>query len=537
MQRLATSLPQLVTLAASILVLPGSAPAQDDVQPPIRVALRARAGSADRITPLRYLGGFETKTLIYETLVGRGPDGRLEPALAHWRIDDGGRTFHFELRPDATFQDGTPVTAEAVRTHFRRWVGLPEHDWLLANRHIESIDVESERAFSIRLDQPYPLLADLAAVNPCSIVGPGARDWEGEFQRPMGSGPFHFVGAQDDGSWSLGRETDGPLVEVHPYPRDTFAPERDVEALDALARGDLEVFVSGWDEDLPAARLDELEQDPDFVVQQVPGSSVVYLSFRMLDGPTADLDVRRRIAAAIDRDALIQEVEGGRADPCLTWAAPAVEIWPDPPTILRPAPPLGGPRIPLRIAAGRLTGRAHRTADAVADQLRAHGFDVEVVSFEAHADLDDPGEVGTIRPLTTESGEVRSAANREVRRIAETADLCVEITHGLPYDPQLTLVARWGPFENHNEDEPRPESRVDPVLRELVEQTLRIPDENDCLPVYAQIQERMDEQVLIVPLYAPHRIAVHSTQVEGIGLGPDIYRVDLTDLHWVDVTP
>jgi hypothetical protein len=41
----------------------------------------------------------------------------------------------------------------------------------------------------------------------------------------------------------------------------------------------------------------------------------------------------------------------------------------------------------------------------------------------------------------------------------------------------------------------------------------------------------MDRQALIVPLYVPNRVALRTADVDGIGLGPDVYRVDLTRLR------
>jgi len=528
-------LPFLFLLLLSLL-LP-AAFAQDAAEPPIRVAVRARGGAADRLTPLRYLAGFETKTLLYETLVKRGPDGRLVPGLATWQIEDGGTAFRFRLREGARYHDGSPVTARSVQTHFRRWVGLPEHDWLPANRHITRVDVDGDDTFVVHLDEPYPLLSDLAAINPCAIVAPGARDWEGEFRRPMGSGPFRFVGTNDDGSWLLQRDGPEPVrLEVRGMPRSNLDPANDEAPLDALAAGELDVFVCAWDEDLPPARIDAFDRDPAFVVDETPGSSVVYLSFRLLDGPTSRLDVRRRVAAAVDRDALIRALEGGRATPCTAWAAPSIRFWPRRPSDRTPVEtPADAPRVPLRIAAARLNPRARRVAEAVAAQLRPHGFDVEVVELRAREKAEQRmQESGDAAPLTLASGSVRAAANREVRRVAETADLCVEITHGAPYDPQLTLVSRWGPFANHNEDEPRPENGVDAELRELVTKTMSVPDELECVTLYAQIQQRMDEQALIVPLYSPHRMAIRAAAVEGVVLGPDLYRVDLRGLRRVD---
>jgi len=527
-----TSFPRL---AAAVLAsaCAGSLVAQESASPPIRVGLRARNGGADRLTSLRYVGGFETKTLVYETLVRRGEDGRIEPGLASgFSAEDGGRTFRFELREGATFHDGKPVTAAAVKEHFQRWAGLPEHNWLPVNRFLAGVQVESERVLRVELTQPYALLSDLVAINPCAIVGPGARDWEGEFVRPMGTGPFRFVDSIDGGRrWRLASTTRDQELEVSFYPRG-----RDATPIDDLVEGKLDLFVGGWDEDLPAARLDQLGKDPRFSVQEAPGSSVVYLSFKLSEGPTAELAVRQRIAAAIDRDALITAVEGGRADPCTTWAAPALASWPRGPGISRPAVEPASPvELALKIAAGRGRARAARAAAAVAEQLRAAGIAVDVLGApedarEAPVRPADAG--GAVQPTTTESGEVRARANREVRRRTEAADLRIEITHGSPYDPHQSLIARFGTLPADNLDEPRPRQGVDEELMLLVVEAMVTPTEELCQPIYARIQERMDREALIVPLYVPHRVALRRAEVDGVRLGTDVYRVDLSGVHW-----
>ncbi|MCA8953438.1 MAG: ABC transporter substrate-binding protein [Planctomycetes bacterium] len=504
-------------------------------EPPIRVMLRARNGGADRLNPLRYIGGFETKTLLFETLVRRGEDGRLAPGLAsRWEILDEGRAVRFELRDGARFHDGRPVTADIVRTHFRRWIGLPEHDWLACNQRITDVTVDSEREFTVHLDRPYALLGDLCAINPCAILGPGARDWEGEFQRPVGTGPFRFVAASDDGGrWQLAPTAgDGPLLEIT-----LTARGRDTVPIEALRAGRIDAFVGGWDEDLPAAELDALAADERFVVETAPGSSVAYMSFRLDDGPTADVGVRRRIAAAIDRDRLVAEVEGGRAEPCTAWAAPSVGFWPRGRGRIRPpeSAAVDAGAITLRIAAGRADSRTARLARAIAAQLEHAGFVVEVTAQPGARLPQATGAdgVGTVRPLDEESGEVRRARGEEIRRRAEAADLRIQITHGVPYDPQRSLAARFGPRAGDNPDSPRPRGGVDPELMQLVAATMSQPDELARGPLYAAIQARLDREALIVPLYAPNRVALRTRDVDGIELGIDVYRVDLTGLHRV----
>src|SRR5690606_33769660 len=262
---------------------------------------------------------------------------------------------------------------------------------------------------------------------------------------------------------------------------------RDAVPIDALLRDEIDAFVGGWDEDLPANRLDELAQDERYRVQTAPGSSVAYLSFRMEEGPTAVVAGRRRIAAAMDRSALISEVEGGRAAACTTWAAPSVAFWPRSKSDAQRSSTDGakeasGERITLTIAAGRAESRASRIATAVADQLRNAGFSVEVLrpkaGIVAESAEDGLAKVGTVRSLDDESGEVRAKRGRAIRAQMEVADVRVQITHGMPYDPQQSLVARFGPRAGENPDSPRPQRGVPARLSQLVAQTMAEPDES-----------------------------------------------------------
>jgi ABC-type transport system substrate-binding protein len=466
--------------------------------PPTRVAVRASADAVRELSTLSYRGGFETKTLVYETLLTRDARGALAPGLAEsWRLEEGGRRVVLTLRDGARWHDGTPVDADAVCQHLRRWVGLPEHAWLRSSAHVERVAALSTREVEIELDEPWALLPDLCAINPGGVRGPGTLDREGEFVHPVGSGPFELAAVREEGRVLCYRRAgDGGAVDLVCY------GESD-DPLEGLLSGDLDVLADGWAEVVPRAEVARLAADPRFEVREGPGSSVVYLSFRFHDGPTARVDVRRAVRAALDREALAREVEGGFADPCATWAAPSVAIWPRAAVapLEEPAPRLDAP---LRIVIPAGAEKDAALADRVVAQLSRAGLPAVVVALDAQELARALGE-----------GEF---------------DLRLERTWGVPYDPYVSLTARFLPPIGAPTAASERFFGVDPVLAELAGRIARTPEEADRAQLYAAFQARIDEAASIVPLYAPRRLAVVRAGFGLLALDHDLYRLDLSGL-------
>lgn len=82
----------------------------------------AASNPAVQIDPANATGD-EAKSAaeVYETLVVV-KDGNIEGGLAEsYSVSDDGLDYIFNLKSDAKFNDGTPVTADAVVTNFNRW--------------------------------------------------------------------------------------------------------------------------------------------------------------------------------------------------------------------------------------------------------------------------------------------------------------------------------------------------------------------------------------------------------------------------------
>jgi peptide/nickel transport system substrate-binding protein len=478
-----------------------------------RLAAKGAAIASTKLSPLCYQGGFETKSLVYETLVRRDEQGRLAPRLAEsWTIEEGGRRYVFTLREGARFHDDTPVTAEAVRMHFRRWVGLTEHGWLLCNERIVDVQALDERRVAVELDRPHALLEDLCAINPCAIRGPGSLDKEGEHVRAIGSGPFRFVGVAEEGRVLRYERFDAHPQAAELPPRiDLVRLEKDAsdDPLAALERGEVDLVLSSWLVRVDAARVREIERDPRFRVASGPGSCVIALAFELESGPCRDLGLRRRIAAAIDRDELVRELEHGLADATTVWAAPSIAFWPR--GNAARAREAGAPSAlalarPQRIAPARAGYMPAELPARFAAQLVRAGIPAEVLSADA------PAGAG--------------------------ADLRFDITHGAPYDPWTTLMSRFGPRPRGTTAETSKRRSSTPKLEALVALALEIADEGQREALYAEIQAELDASLPLVPLYAPRRVAITRAELSlPRALTHDMYGVDLRFLGAVGAAP
>lgn len=495
-------------LLLSILFAACAAELRVDPIRAVRISVRSSDESTQGLSSLSYKGGFETKTLVYETLVRMDAEGRIAPMLAQsWRFENGGRECVMEIRRGARFHDGTPVTAAAVREHFRRWAGLPEHDWLPVNRHIVDVRTEGESTFRIVMDQPHALLPELCAINPCAIRAPSTLDFEGNFVRPVGSGPFTFDSMQDGGRvlrYTLRQRPgrDGSALSYVDLVR--FVGEGPDVPVDELLAGRLDVVTDSWRERIPRRRLAALRQDRRVRVLECGGSSVISLGFKVESGPCADAALRKAIQKAVDRAALIDRVELGHADPTHTFLSPSVKAARAGVTADSPPATFARPRSPLRLIAREESDWQPQLAEALAEEIRGLRVPVDVVLLrgEAMAQALDAGDF----------------------------DLRLESSWGVPYDPYLSLSHRFGPPLTHPASDNPPLFGRDARLEELVAQAQQEWDEERRNGIYEKIQDRIHLTAIVIPLYVPRRFALVRAGLPTPVLDHDLYRVDAVSL-------
>ncbi len=184
---------------AAVTASPGDSVDASAALPPID--REGIVGSPSSITPLtaRTQADRDLSRLVFSGLVARGPDATYIPDLAaSWTVDSSGRTWTFELRASAQWQDGQPVTASDIVFT----VGLlkdPAYRGPLANswREVSATEIDPQTVqFSLASPIAGFLEDALVGILPQHLLaGTLVTDLaDSAFaSEPVGSGPFRLV--------------------------------------------------------------------------------------------------------------------------------------------------------------------------------------------------------------------------------------------------------------------------------------------------------------------------------------------------------
>jgi peptide/nickel transport system substrate-binding protein len=252
-----------------------------------------------------------TYRTIFEGLTTLDATGAPVPLLAtHWTMAPDARSYIFHLRAGVRFQDGTPFDARIVAFSLMRAV-RPGSTNALAERlsELAGVDVLDGLTVRIRLKTPDAGLPVLLAWGDCVMVAP--RSVDKLATEPVGTGAFRLQ------SWSRGDRL--RLVRNQGYwgakPALANIEYRFVSdpaaAYAAVKTHSVDVFP-----DYPAPEnLAQLRADPSLRVTTAPSEGEVILALNNAQGPLRDIRVRRAIAFALDRQAIIGGAMFGYGQP------------------------------------------------------------------------------------------------------------------------------------------------------------------------------------------------------------------------------
>jgi peptide/nickel transport system substrate-binding protein len=236
--------------------------------------------------------------------------GKLEPGLAtDWKFS--GLDFTLNLRKGVTFQDGTPVDANAVKFSLDRFIQLGDIPAELGA--VRDVEVTGAYSLTVHLERPYSALPAVLADRAGMIVSPSAvRKYGKDFaNHPVGAGPYRFVSQVSNASVTLARYA-GYWRKGFPHLDRVVWKlfSNDTALVNAVRSGDVNVALGVLPFDAAP-----LKGDNRLVVSYGPnlGFNMIYLNTTV--PPMDSTDVRLAMNYAIDRAALVQVGTNGTGQP------------------------------------------------------------------------------------------------------------------------------------------------------------------------------------------------------------------------------
>jgi len=316
------------------------------------VSLLVAAGVTAQAANLRVASGFDPQTLdphalallyhtrvhtqVYESLVYRDEQYRLEPALAlSWQALDA-KTWRFKLRPNVVFHDGSPFTADDAVFSIQRAMAPPSQrafqlQAVTAVKKIDPLTIEVSLATpDAVLPEKFFLIAMMSKAW-CTQHGvERAQDFNGKqetyaVRNANGTGPFRLERYEPDVKvtlkahprwWGRTDKRSGNVDEA------SFVPiHSDATRLAALASGEVDVVL-----DPPFQDVERLKADPRLTLLQIADLGQQYLTFdqardELITGdvkdrnPFKDKRVRQAVYQAINIELIVKKVLRGQATP------------------------------------------------------------------------------------------------------------------------------------------------------------------------------------------------------------------------------
>ena len=345
----------------------------------LALAVAATASTSTAQT-LRYASAFDPNSLdphalallyqsrivtqVYEGLVNRDREYRLEPALAvSWQQIEA-RSWRFKLRPDVRFHDGAPLTADDVVFSLERALAKTSQRafqlrGISGARRVDALTVDVLLAApDAVLPEKLYLIAIMskAWAEKHSVLQPqdyNAKQETYAVRNANGTGPFRLQSYTPDQRlvlernptwWGWATAGMGNLREAV-----YVVIQSDATRLAALASGQVDFVI-----DPPFQDVARLKRDKGVKVVETSDIGTQYLGFDQQraelqfgaakGNPFKDVRVRRAVMQAIDVDLIIQKVLRGQAKPAGSHLSRLVD---------GARPELEGKRLPYDPAAAR----------------------------------------------------------------------------------------------------------------------------------------------------------------------------------------
>ncbi|HEY9292357.1 MAG TPA: ABC transporter substrate-binding protein [Microlunatus sp.] len=429
---------------------------------------------------------------VYDTLLVPSADGKsVEPSLAtSWKQSADKLSWTFNLRKDVKFSNGRPMTAADVKFSLEQ-ASKPDAPFAFINEVIDQVSTPDDHTVVIKTKTPWsPLPADMAlyanSVVPKDYAGMTAKQFAA---KPVGTGPFKLD------HWTKGQEV--KLVKNPDY----WKPNRPylnsvtfTVVTDSNTRATQVQSGQAQINEFPAySSIQGIEGQTGVKVGKFQSSRTDYFTMNNQKAPFNDPHVRKAIAHAIDRNALIKTVLFGNGKPATSYLTPA--LWAHDDSIKPPAFDLQAAKAELAqssVPGGFTTTLTIGSGDAdsasagqlVQNELSKIGITVKIKTLDPSAE-----------------SEARHAGNYDMGFTYCTTDII---------DPD-EIIRFAGLYDggSHAEYSFYRNAKLD----KLAGQASSITDQAKRQQYYDQIQQQVNDDTPHIPLYYTPAVYSYSDKV------------------------
>jgi peptide/nickel transport system substrate-binding protein len=255
---------------------------------------------------------------IFDSIVHLDVDYKLRPGIASaWEQADA-MTWSLKVRPDATFHDGTKVTAEDVKYTLERIVSTTNNfpQRVYFDPFISSVETQGDQVL-LKMKSPnavMPNRLNLGKVVSRAFVEAVGQD--GLRSNPVGSGPYKFD------SWTPDQQMDLVALPSHWRGKPTFPKVRFQRVTEEATRVNLiQTDAVHAANGMPPEQLDAMAAQG-LKVESFVSAGLIFIQPNAKEPPFNDKRVRQAMALIIDGPLIKQGVYRGRTEIMASAAAP-----------------------------------------------------------------------------------------------------------------------------------------------------------------------------------------------------------------------
>lgn len=466
----------------------------------VRIGIQLEPPSLDPTATASSSAGEITYNNIFEGLTKIDRDGNVQPLLARsWDISPDGLTYTFTITDKARFHDGNPLTPETVVFSLNRLSNsIPANPQKELFEDIISVEQAGPNAIRVTLSEPNSDLLFNLGLPAAVIVHPATAS--SNKTRPIGTGPFAFK------QWT---KEERITMEAFPNYWGTppaikraefiFTPSR-MQMESALAEG----LVDGYQDGSGHNLLDKFSARRDYVITKGYNDGKVILAINNGKPPFNDIRVRRALAYAIDKQALVRDPE------------------------LKPDKLIGSHFSPKHPAYVDLNDRylydPEKAKELLAQAGLEHGFDLTIaVPPTSYA------QISAFHIAT----QLEAVGMRVMLQKMTWSDWMSQVFTAKDYD--LTIICHVEPFDIHIYSKDNYYFNYDntkfKVLWKKIKRTIDISEKNKLL---GDAQRMLSDDSVNVFLYMKPEHGIWNAQIKGAWTDEPVPAIVISDMHWAE---